>query len=244
MMTTATGARRPVGDTRAQPPVASATRARRRSHNRRMTDPGDQLALFAGASEPAPSGLPAGWEYRTDFVSVEEEAALLAAIAALPLEEARYRGYVARRRVAHFGTDYDYSANRLLPAAPLPPAFEPLRERAAAWIGEPAEALGSALVAEYRPGVPLGWHRDVPDFETVVGVSLGGVARMRFRRYPPVQPKKADVLSLELAPRSAYLLRAEARWGWQHSIAPTPALRWSITFRTRASPRPRHGGRT
>ena len=51
-----------------------------------MTDPGDQLALFAGAPEPAPSGLPAGWEYRTEFISVDEEAALLAAIAALPLE--------------------------------------------------------------------------------------------------------------------------------------------------------------
>ena len=94
-MTTAAVGRRPVGDTRARPPVASATRARRRSHNRRMTDPGDQLALFADSSKPASSGLPAGWEYRTDFISVEEEAALLAAIAELPLEEARYRGYVA-----------------------------------------------------------------------------------------------------------------------------------------------------
>lgn len=195
----------------------------------------DQLALFAGLPEPSASGLPAGWDYRIEFISVAEEAALLEEIAALPLEEARYRGYVARRRVAHFGTDYDYGANRLLTAPPLPEAFRPLRDRAAEWIGEPPEALGSALVAEYRPGVPLGWHRDVPDFETVVGVSLGGIARMRFRRYPPVQPKKADVLSLELAPRSAYLLRAEARWGWQHSIAPTPGLRWSITFRTRVA---------
>ena len=196
----------------------------------------DQLALFADPSEAPVAGLPAGWDYRTEFITLDEEAALLAAIAALPLEEARYRGYVARRRVAHFGTDYDFGANRLLPAPPLPEAFRPLRDRAAAWIGESPEALGSALVAEYRPGVPLGWHRDVPDFETVVGVSLGGIARMRFRCYPPVKPKKADVLSLELAPRSAYLLRAEARWGWQHSIAPTPGLRWSITFRTRVAP--------
>jgi alkylated DNA repair dioxygenase AlkB len=195
----------------------------------------DQLALFAGPSGEAATGLPAGWEYRTDFISVDEETALLAAIAALPLEEARHRGYVARRRVAHFGTDYDFGASRLLPAPPLPEAFRPLRGRIAAWIGEPPEALGSVLIAEYRPGVPLGWHRDVPDFETVVGVSLGGIARMRFRRYPPVKPKKADVLSLELAPRSAYLLRADARWGWQHSIAPTPGPRWSITFRTRVA---------
>ncbi|MEO7336864.1 MAG: 2OG-Fe(II) oxygenase, partial [Caldimonas sp.] len=62
--------------------------------------------------------------------------------------------------------------------------------------------------------------------------------RMRMRRYPPIAPKKADVLSVELAPRSAYVLRDAARWDWQHGIAPTPALRWSVTFRTRSSRRP------
>jgi len=207
-----------------------------------MPSPSDQLALFAVPAEGAGGTLPSGWEYRTDFIAPAEESALLEAIAGLTLEEARYRGYIARRRVAHFGTDYDFGANRLLPAPPLPPAFEPLRARAAAWIGEPPEALGSVLIAEYRPGVPLGWHRDVPDFETVVGVSLGGSARMRFRRYPPVRPKKADVLSLELAARSAYLLRAEARWAWQHSIAPTPGLRYSITLRTRSAAPPGRRG--
>jgi alkylated DNA repair dioxygenase AlkB len=195
----------------------------------------DQLALFG--EPPAPPGppLPPGWDYRTDFIDADEEAALLALIATMPLHEARYKGYTARRRVANFGAAYDYDDNRLLTGAPLPAALEPLRSKAAAWVGEAPEALSSALVAEYNPGVPLGWHRDVPDFETVVGISLAGTARMRFRRYPPVQPKKADVLSLELAPRSAYVLRAEARWGWQHSVAPTPALRYSITFRTRSA---------
>jgi alkylated DNA repair dioxygenase AlkB len=117
-------------------------------------------------------------------------------------------------------------------ACALPDALRPLRERAAAWAGVEPAALGNALVAEYRPGTPLGWHRDVPDYERVIGISLGGEARMRLRRYPPLAPRKAEVLSLALAPRSVYLLRDEARWGWQHSIAPTPALRWSITFRT------------
>ncbi|MBV9890165.1 MAG: alpha-ketoglutarate-dependent dioxygenase AlkB [Rhizobacter sp.] len=195
----------------------------------------DQLALFGDAASPPQSArLPSGWEYRADFIDAAEEAALLALIETLPLAEARYKGYTARRRVAHFGAAYDYDDNRLLPAPPLPAELEPLRARAAAWIDEPPDALANALVAEYRAGVALGWHRDVPDYETVVGVSLAGTARMRFRRYPPLAPKKADVLSLELAPRSAYVLRAESRWGWQHSVAPTPALRYSITFRTRS----------
>jgi alkylated DNA repair dioxygenase AlkB len=210
-----------------------------------VPDPSDQLALFAPRNDDPDAGadLPAGWDYRADFVSEAEAAALLDAIADMPMAEARYKGYTARRRVAHFGTDYDFASNRLLPGPPFPAALEPLRERAAAWIGEPPTALDSALVAEYRPGVPLGWHRDVPDFETVIGLSLVGTARMRFRRYPPVRPMKADVLSLELAPRSAYVLRAEARWGWQHSIAPTPALRYSITLRTRSARRTRPDGR-
>ncbi|MDQ6640441.1 MAG: alpha-ketoglutarate-dependent dioxygenase AlkB [Pseudomonadota bacterium] len=208
-----------------------------------MNADADQLALFGGPPPQAAPALPAGWDYRLEFIDADEEARLLAVIAALPLHEARYKGYTARRRVAHFGTAYDFDDNRLLPGPALPAALEPLRAKAAAWVGEAPEALSSALVAEYRPGVPLGWHRDVPDFETVVGISLAGTARMRFRRYPPVQPKKADVLSLELAPRSAYVLRAEARWGWQHSVAPTPALRYSITFRTRSALGTRRGAR-
>jgi len=180
----------------------------------------------------SPVALPPGLEYRLDFITPAEEAALLEAIGQLPLHEARYRQYTARRRVASYGSQYDFDDLRLLEGAPLPGALHPLRAKAAAWVGVAPDDFTNVLVAEYRAGTPLGWHRDVPEFELVVGVSLGGVARMRFRRWPPVRPRKADVVSLELAPRSAYLLRDEARWGWQHSVAPTPALRYSVTFRT------------
>ena len=57
---------------------------------------------------------------------------------------------------------------------PLPRFLLPLRERAAAWAGIAPERFANALVAEYRPGTPLGWHRDVPDYEAGVGVSLAG----------------------------------------------------------------------
>ena len=197
-----------------------------------MTPP-TQAELFG----PAPQTLPEGFHYRLDFISHAEEAELLAALERMPLDEARYKTFTARRRVASYGAQYDFQNNRLLPSDPLPAELMSLRERVARWIGVAPEAFASALVAEYQPGTPLGWHRDVPDYEMVVGISLVGMARMRFRRYPPIHPRKADVLSLELEPRSAYVMRGEVRWDWQHSVAPTPALRYSISFRTPAERR-------
>jgi alkylated DNA repair dioxygenase AlkB len=185
--------------------------------------------------DPAPHApaMPEGWVYEPGFLSEAEEEGLLQWIAQLPFAAARYKAYEARRRVVSFGGRYDYDDNRLLPAEPVPQRLWPLRDRVAAWGGVAPEQLAHALVAEYAPGTPLGWHRDVPDFELVFGLSLGSTARLRFRPYPPLQPKKADVLSVALAPRSIYRIGGVARWGWQHSVAPTPALRWSITFRTR-----------
>lgn len=187
-----------------------------------------QADLFAAP----PPALPQGMIYEEGFLTGEEEAALIAVAASLPLKEMDYRGYTARRRVASYGGKYDFQAQRLEAASPLPPQLEPLRAKVAAWLGVAHEAFTQALVAEYREGTPLGWHRDVPDFEDVVGVSLLGEAVMRFRPYPPREPKKAGVLKLVVEPRSVYLLRGPARWAWQHSVAPTRTLRYSITFRT------------
>jgi alkylated DNA repair dioxygenase AlkB len=115
----------------------------------------------------------------------------------------------------------------------LPDFLLPLREKAAAWAGVPHETFVHALVSEYRPGTQLGWHRDVPNFELIVGVSLGAPCRMRLRPYRPGERNlKEDVIAIDLVPRSAYLMRGAARWQWQHSIPPTKELRYSITFRT------------
>lgn len=51
--------------------------------------------------------------------------------------------------------------------------------------------------------------------------------------------KKAQVIKLTVEPRSIYLLRGPSRWAWQHSVAPTPTLRYSITFRTARHPQAR-----
>jgi alkylated DNA repair dioxygenase AlkB len=200
---------------------------------RRAPAPSSLQADLFGEPPPAVAALPPGLRYELDFLSADEEAALLARIATLPLAPMQYKSYTALRRVVSYGGRYDYDANRLNQGPPIPDWLGPLRVRAAQWLGVGPEDFTQALVAEYRPGTPLGWHRDVPDFEDVVGISLGRVAVMRFRPYPPIAPKKQDVIKLELAPRSIYLLRGAARWEWQHSVAPTPVLRHSITFRTR-----------
>jgi len=54
-----------------------------------------------------PRDLPQGLLYQPEFVTPEEEAALLCAIAPLPLREAKFREYFAKRRVAHFHADTD-----------------------------------------------------------------------------------------------------------------------------------------
>src|SRR3954468_24262309 len=126
-----------------------------------------------------PPQLPAGMEYQPEFVTRDEEAALLDEIARLPLAEAKYKQYTAKRRILSYGATYDFSSNELLPAGPMPAFLQDIRERLAGWAGVRASDFAHALIAEYKIGTQLGWHRDVPDFEIITGVSLGGACRMR-----------------------------------------------------------------
>lgn len=183
-----------------------------------------------------------GLRYQPDFLSAPEEARLLDVIRTLPLHPAQYKAYTARRQVVSFGGSYDFDTHTLRPARALDKRLEPLRDRVAAWMDVPRDQLVQVLVAEYAPGTPLGWHRDVPDFEAIVGVSLGSEAALRFRPYPPDAAAKRHAVQLRVAPRSIYRMQGAARWAWQHCVPPVQDLRWSITFRTpRAAVRPMSG---
>jgi alkylated DNA repair dioxygenase AlkB len=201
-----------------------------------------QQALFG-----LPDELPHGLIYEPDFLSRTEEASLLAEFERLPFNEARFQQYTARRRVVRFG-EGDYPASygstaEANPRRPFPEFLQPLRNRIAAWRGLDAANFVHALVTEYRPGTPIGWHSDAPHFEIVVGVSLAGAARMQFRPYAP-RPGRKQAIELELAPRSVYVMRDDIRWCWQHHIPPTRDLRYSITLRTlHEGPPPRRRAR-
>lgn len=180
-------------------------------------------------SPPEPrSTLPAGFRHQPDFITEPEEAALVAGVRALAFSEIRMRGVSARRRAVHFGWTYGYASWRIEPGPPIPEFLLPLRAGAAALGGVDAAALAEALVTEYTPGAGIGWHRDAPMFGVVIGVSLLGACRFRFRR----DAGERAMAETRLEPRSAYVLDGQARSAWQHSIPPTASLRYSVTFRT------------
>lgn len=185
-----------------------------------------------GASPQWPSGL----IYVPDLIDADEEERLLLAIRDTPMHDAQYYEYTAKRRVASFGSSYDFAARALRDADPMPDFLLPLRRRVADQFMVNEEAFEQALITEYRPGTPLGWHRDALNYDVVAGVSLGGRCRLRFRPYPPRGGRDPSTFALELAPRSVYVMRDDVRWKWQHSIAPTREQRWSITFRTLKRP--------
>jgi alkylated DNA repair dioxygenase AlkB len=186
-----------------------------------------QLDLLA----PPQTVFPEGFAYRPDIISPDEEAELVARICDLPFREFAFQGYLGKRRVVSFGLHYDFAAQVVRRAEPIPDFLLPLRARAAVFADISADAIEHALVTEYRPGAPIGWHRDRPVFGDVIGVSLLSACRFRLRRKRGAGWERAAPL---LKPRSIYMLRGSVRHEWEHSIAPAERLRYSITFRTMA----------
>lgn len=188
-----------------------------------------------------------GLAYRPDMISLDEESTLLAALQALPVEPFRFQGWLGKRETISFGWRYDFDHAAFARTEPIPDFLLPLRGRAAAFAGVVPDDLAQALVTHYAPGAGIGWHRDRPVFEAVVGISLAAPATLRFRRRTEDGFSRR---SLHLLPRSAYLLTDEARHGWEHGITPMEESRWSITFRTLSAKgmqialNSRSGGRT
>jgi alkylated DNA repair dioxygenase AlkB len=192
-----------------------------------------QLELFR-SDAPGPV-LPEGFVYRQNFLSVEEERSLLTPLEALPYAEIRMHGVVAKRRAAHYGMDYSYQSAAVAPGEPIPQFLLSLRHKVAALAERRAEEFAEVLVTEYPPGAGIGWHRDAPAFELIVGVSLLGACVMQFRPWPVLPTtdrRRQKPLALTLEPRSAYIIRGESRTSWQHHIPAGRERRYSITFRT------------
>nr|WP_116092085.1 alpha-ketoglutarate-dependent dioxygenase AlkB [Sphingomonas crusticola] len=164
-----------------------------------------------------------------NLISDSEEAALIAAIDATELAPFRFQGWLGKRLTHSFGWHYDFDRAQFAKADPIPEWLLPLRSKAAGFAGMAAEEFVQALLIRYDPGAGIGWHRDRPVFEHVLGISLGNPATLRLRRRTGLGFERASV---ELVPRSVYHLSGSVRHEWEHSIAPMDVPRWSITFRS------------
>jgi DNA oxidative demethylase len=171
----------------------------------------------------------AGLSQADGIVTPGEEQLLITSIDAAELSPFRFHGWLGKRLTASYGWRYDFDDASFAPAEAIPDWLLPLRVKAAQFACLRPDELVQALLIRYDPGAGIGWHRDRPVFDHVVGISLGAPATMRFRRR---RRGGFDRASVFLAPRSIYHLTGEARHEWEHSIATMEVTRWSITFRS------------
>ena len=181
------------------------------------------------AAAPDLFGDSIGFRYAENILSPDEERDLVRRFQALPFAPFEFHGYQGNRRIVSYGHRYDYAARTLRQAEAIPDFLAPLKDAAGRFSGIPAGNFRQALITEYAPGAGIGWHRDKPMFEDVVGLSFLAPCTLRLRRKTAGGWERR---AMPLAPRSAYLMTGPARHVWEHRVPEVSALRYSITFRT------------
>jgi alkylated DNA repair dioxygenase AlkB len=170
-----------------------------------------------------------------NFLSAAEEQELIQEIQKLHLVPFKYYQFTGKRRTASFGWQYEFGASEITTAPEIPAFLLGVRTRAGTLFNMDPNRLVQASIIEYSTGSPIGWHRDIPYFGVVFGISLGAACRMRFRKYNRARSKnlrRDEILSIELQPRAIYLMSGASREMWQHSIPPVKELRYAIMMRT------------
>ena len=187
----------------------------------------ENLFPISVSSEDIPK-IP-GLSYVPGYITEDEEQTLTRAIDSMPWDTSW------QRRRQPYGSAYGKGGD----APPIPEWGQELAQRLFS-DGITREPFNHMLINEYTPGQGIALHRDyAPYARTVVSLSLLSPCVMDLRH--PETDRKARVL---LERRSLLVLSDEARYVWQHGIAPRKRDTWhgiplprgrrlSITFRTR-----------
>jgi alkylated DNA repair dioxygenase AlkB len=184
--------------------------------------------LEQGEMFAAPPIVP-GLRLVPEAVTRGKERDLEERIDAAPLAPFQFGQWEGKRLTTHYGSGYDFTSHRLAQAPPLPDWLIALRDALAPQVDADPAAFEAALLIRYDPGAGIGWHRDRPQYDMVLGLSLSAACVLRLRRRMGAGFERRHV---ELPPRSLYLLAGEVRREWEHSIVPTAVTRRSITLRT------------
>src|ERR1044072_9966347 len=165
---------------------------------------------------PIEQNFPGGFNYYADFLTAEEEKVLLHEISKIELHNMSYHGYKANRKTASFGYDYNFENNQLSKGKEIPSAFDWLIDKTAQYISVERNRFAEMLVTEYPPGAVINWHRDVPQFDLIAGISLLTDCTFRLRPYDKAKQTRSSIISFPVQRRSLYTMHNEARWNWQH----------------------------
>jgi alkylated DNA repair dioxygenase AlkB len=152
-----------------------------------------------------------GLEYIPNFVSNDEELALISVIDSQP--------WVTdiKRRTQHYGYKYDYTRKTIdsdLYIGPLPNWLELLSERLVSQ-NIFLNKSDQVIINEYLPGQGISRHVDcVTCFgDTIASISLGSACAMDLEHRKST--KRGTIM---LAPLSLLAMKSEARYDWMHSI--------------------------
>jgi alkylated DNA repair protein alkB family protein 8 len=153
---------------------------------------------------------PVGLVLCPDFISSEEEAALLQALDSLP--------WITdiKRRVQHFGFEFDYTTRSVNPAfgavKPIPPLLSALFDRLRR-AGMP-EVPDQITVNEYVPGVGIKYHVDTHAAfaDGIASLSLGSAVSFEMRR-------AGRHFGVALQPRSLLIMCGESRYAWVRTFS-------------------------
>ncbi|ALC42006.1 CG17807 [Drosophila busckii] len=160
--------------------------------------------------------LPNGLVLLPDFVSVEEEAALLEAVT---VDTDYAQDKLKHRVVKHFGYEFIYGSNNVDADKPLeqriPTACDFLWQRLSCNEAVPKIIPDQLTVNEYEPGQGIPPHVDTHSafVDPILSLSLQSDTVMDFRR-------GAELVHVQLPRRSLLIMSDEARYDWTHGIKP------------------------
>uniref|UniRef100_A0A3Q1HRX3 tRNA (carboxymethyluridine(34)-5-O)-methyltransferase n=1 Tax=Anabas testudineus TaxID=64144 RepID=A0A3Q1HRX3_ANATE len=166
------------------------------------------------------SPLPEGLVLVEDFVSLEEEAILLAAIDwSSTNDDVTAQKALKHRKVKHYGFEFRYDNNNVDKDKPLPAGLPeeclPVLERCVK-DGHIVTMPDQLTVNQYEVGQGIPPHVDTHSaFEdTILSLSLGAKVVMEFRH------PDGRLVSVLLPERSLLVMKGESRYLWTHGITP------------------------
>lgn len=158
-----------------------------------------------------------------DFISVDEERTLLAAIEAGIATGTTRQKTGVRNVVQRWGSSVPYRNDIL--SDTIPEHFQFLLDRLMAQTLV-AVRPDSVTMNQYLKKQAIFAHIDLPEGGDVITVlSLKSPATMQFRHH------SGRMFSVDLPARSLVQMRDEIRYNWTHEILPVDHTRYSLVFR-------------